>query len=250
MLAKKNPELGRDGAGQELDGCRQDTPTLPVCQVANIFFKKGEVIEIRALGLHGKGPWGGWAKDTVSGYFDDPAKFAAAAKKLDDLKRATGIYYTINPVDPALLARANNRLVVPKAATTDEQVACQRWLLVDTDPHRPSGISATDTELEAAITCRNEIADYLHEHGLPDPIRAYSGNGGHLLYRLPDLPNTAEIAKLKKQSLRALKHKFDSASVGIDQTVANASRVTKLYGTLARKGDSMSDRPHRRSSLK
>ena len=241
---------GGPRAGEKFEnGCPQFTPASAIYQVITIFFNPGEVCEIRALGLCGNGPWEGWGKGTVNGYFDDPVKLAAAAKKLDDLKRATGIYFCMNPVNPALLARANNRLIVPKNTTTDEQIICQRWLLIDTDPKRPPGISATNAELATAITYRDAIADYLHEHGLPDPIRAYSGNGGHLLYKLLDLPNTPEIAEFKKQALKALKHKFDSDEVNIDQTVANASRITKLYGTLARKGDSMSDRPHRISYL-
>jgi len=215
----------------------------------NTFFKSGEVCEIRALGLHGNGPWDGWAKNTVSGYFDNPVKFAAAAKKLDDLKRATGIYYVMNPVNPALLARANNRLVVPKNTTSDEQVVCQRWALIDTDPARPSGISATNAELEAAIKCRDKIADYLSTNGWPEPIRALSGNGGHLLYRLSDFENNSGIAELKKLMLIAIKSMFESKDVHVDPAVYNASRITKLYGTYARKGDSMKDRPHRRSYL-
>jgi len=250
MKTIEKPAAGKPRAKKKkTDGYPQNTPSEAICQVANLFFNPGEVCELRALGLHGKGPWEGWAKGTVSGYFNDPDKIAAAAKSLDSLERATGIYFCMNPVVPALLARANNRLIVPKNTTTDEQITCQRWFLIDTDPVRPAGISATDTELKTAITCRDEIADLLHEHSLPDPIRAYSGNGGHLLYKLPDLPNTAEIAELKKQSLQALELKFGGNGVGIDLKVFNASRITKLYGTLARKGDSMDDRPHRRSYL-
>ena len=249
MNTIKKPAAGEPRAETRFNRCLKNTPPTAPCQVTKIFFKPDEVIEIRALGLFGKGPWEGWAKGTVSGYFDDPIKLEAAVKALDKLKRATGIYFTLNPVDPALLARANNRLVVPKATTTDEQVACQRWLLIDTDPFRPSGISATDAELKAAIICRDKIAAFLHENGFPEPIRAYSGNGGHLLYKLLDLPNTPEIAELKKQSLQALELKFGGNGVDIDQKVFNPSRITKLYGTLARKGDSMSDRPHRRSYL-
>jgi hypothetical protein len=253
MRTQKKPQAGEQGAGKRFGVCLQNRASEPVCQacqqIIKVFFKPGEVIELRALGLNCKGPWEGLAKGTVSGYFNNPDKFAAAAKSLDDLERATGIYFTLNPVEPALLARANNRLIVPKNTTADEQIVCHRWFLIDTDPERPAGISATDAELEAAINCRNEIADYLHKNGWLDPIKAYSGNGGHLLYRLPDMPNSTEIAELKKQALKALNHKFGNDGVHVDPTVCNASRITKLYGTLARKGDSLEDRPHRRSYL-
>ena len=35
----------------------------------------------------------------------------------------------------------------------------------------------------------------------------------------------------------------------VDRKVFNASRIVKLYGTLARKGDSTPDRPHRRAAV-
>jgi hypothetical protein len=37
--------------------------------------------------------------------------------------------------------------------------------------------------------------------------------------------------------------------VVVDLTVFNAARITKLYGTMTCKGDSTTDRPHRRSRV-
>lgn len=250
MNTKINPELGRNGAEQKLDGYCQNTPSRPACQALLPFFKSGEVTEIRALGLYGRGPWEGWAKGVVSGYFDDPDKLKAAVKRVDGLQKATGIYFTLNPVDPALLARASNRLIAAKATTTDDQVVCHRWFFGDIDPARPAGISSSDNELEKALKRSEEIADYLHSQGWPDPVMAHSGNGGHLLYRLEDLPNTDSTKELKRKALQALSLKFGSMDVQVDQAVFNASRIVKLYGTWSRKGDSLPDRPHRKSSLK
>ncbi|MBN1843079.1 MAG: DUF3987 domain-containing protein [Deltaproteobacteria bacterium] len=215
----------------------------------NTFFKPGEVAEIRVIGITGKGPWDGWAKGTVSGYFNDPVEFAKAAAVIDNLQKAEGIYFTLNPVNPALLARANNRLVAPKATTTDDQVICHRWLLIDTDPVRPSGISATAEEVETAIDCRNKVAGWLEKNGWPLPIKAFSSNGGHALYRLEDLPNTPEIADLKRKALQVINEKFGKNGVDVDVKVFNAARIVKLYGTWGRKGDSTEDRPHRQSFL-
>src|SRR5260221_11803181 len=61
----------------------------------------GQVTELRILGIQGK-------KRTDSGYFSDPEKLAKAATSYDG--RAEGIYFTVNPVNPALLGRANNRI--------------------------------------------------------------------------------------------------------------------------------------------
>ena len=218
-------------------------------QVFQLFFQQSEVTEIRALGLTGKGPWQGWAKGTVSGYFNDSVKFAKAAQTLDELEKAYGIYFVLNSVHSALLGRADNRLIVPKNTTTDEQASCNRWLLIDADPVRPSGISATDQETLLATNCINEIVAFLRENSFPEPIKCNSGNGAHAIYRLPDLSNSQETTELKAQALQALHHKFGGNGVDIDQKVFNPSRITKLYGTWARKGDNMPDRPHRQSFI-
>ena len=65
-----------------------------------------------------------------------------------------------------------------------------------------------------------------------------------MLYRVA-LPNDAASTELLKRVLQALAAKFDDAQVTVDQSVFNASRITKLYGTVTRKGDSTPERPHR-----
>jgi hypothetical protein len=49
--------------------------------------------------------------------------------------------------------------------------------------------------------------------------------------------------------LQALAEKYDSVSVTIDQEVFNTGWICKLPGTMARKGDSVKERPHRRAKL-
>ena len=57
---------------------------------------------------------------------------------------AEGIYLTLNPTLPALLARAHNRLERrAKATTSDEQISKRRHLLVDIDPERPTGVATS-----------------------------------------------------------------------------------------------------------
>ena len=199
--------------------------------------------------MTGKGPWSGWAKGTVSGYFDNPVEFAKAAESLDKLKKASGIYFVLNPVNSTLLARAANRLIVPKNTTTDEQVVCHRWLLIDIDPDSPSGISCTDKEVELAKDRLDKIISFLQKEGFPEPVKCFSGNGVHALYRLSDMSDSQEITELKRSVLQVLNHKFGGDGITVDQKVFNPSRITKLYGTWARKGDNMPDRPHRQSFI-
>jgi hypothetical protein len=78
---------------------------------------------------------------------------------------------------------------------------------------------------------------------------ADSGNGWHLLYPL-DLPNDKQTKEVVKGVLDGLASMFDDEKVKIDTAVANASRITRLYGTMNRKGDEDTTHyPHRRSNM-
>jgi len=167
-------------------------------------------------------------------------------------EQAPGIYFVANPVDPDLMARAANRLKaagVKSALTSDGDVVCRRWLLVDLDPRRPSGISSTDDELRAAIEVRNQIGAWIKQQYGVSGVAAGSGNGAHLMLRVADLPNDQQHTQLFRAALAGLAAKFDTDTVTVDQTVFNASRIWKLYGTAARKGDHIPSRPHRLSQL-
>ena len=179
-----------------------------------------------------------------SGYFDN---LESALAGLTGIRAAKGIYITLNPVVPDLLAIRSNKLDAAKSGetTSDNQILKRRWLLIDCDPKRASPlISANDAELQAAIAKADAVEAYLAEHGFPAPVKAVSGNGAHLLYRI-DLP-TNDVG-LIKNILTALAQKFDDGVVEIDKTVFNASRIVKLYGTLACKGADTLERPHRMS---
>jgi len=76
-----------------------------------------------------------------------------------------------------------------------------------------------------------------------------SGNGFHLLYRLPDLANNDASTSLISRSLKALSARFSNVTVHIDETVFNAARISKAYGTFARKGDHTPERPYRLSRM-
>lgn len=226
-------------------------------KVYSLFFHPGEVMEIRALGLRGKNPaWEGSAFGVgiVSGYFNDPAKIVQAAAVLDKAK-ARGVYFTINPCKPVLLSRAANRLICPEkgAATPDIYMNCIRWFLVDMDAKlidgtpRPPGVSASEEELKVCLARTEEVAKYLEdEHGFSRAIRAFSGNGYHLTYRIEDMPNDDEHKDLIRNAMAALALKFGE---DIDISVINPGRIWKFYGTTGRKGDSLEDRPHRKSFI-
>lgn len=211
-----------------------------IAHVVGTLCVTGDVIEARVLGVQRAGH--------VSGYFDDFDRLAAAVAVYDG--RAEAIYFTLNPVQPALLARGNNRLMQwARHTTSDADILRRRWLLIDLDPQRPVGISSSDAELEAALVRREEIVEWLDLAGFPPGLCGMSGNGAHLLYRLDNLPNDEEHTDLIRRCIAVIAARFDDTVVDVDKKVYNPSRLCKLYGTLVRKGENMPDRPHRRSRL-
>lgn len=152
-----------------------------------ILLEPNSVAELRAPNAQGR---------TSSGYFDNHLLLAKAAGSLSG--RAPGVYVTLNPVRPDLLARAANRVNrFAKNTTRDADILMRRWFAVDFDPVRPSGISATDREREAALERALRCADWLSAKGWPRPVSTDSGNGGHLLYRI-ELPNDAASTELAR----------------------------------------------------
>jgi hypothetical protein len=196
-----------------------------------------QVVEVRCPNVRGH---------VVSGYFNQPDTLAQA---VGAITRAAGIYITANPVKPELLARAANRvreLGKGESTTSDADILSRRWLLIDCDPERPAGISSTDSEHDASLAVAETLAASLMSEGWPAPIIADSGNGGHLMWRI-DLPT--DDGGMVKKCLEALAFRFNTNAVHIDTTVHNPARIWKLYGTIARKGDSTPDRPHRQSMV-
>jgi hypothetical protein len=208
--------------------------------------RPGEVREVRILGHV---PCSGFGSpSTASGYFDNADCLAVALRGIGS-RHATGIYITHNPVDPDLLARANNRLVRrPKQTTADADIIRLAHLTADFDPVRKSGISATDIELGQALARRDEYIQFVRtELGWPEPVVSMmSGNGGQATWRI-DLPVDSATIALVQAVLEASSALFTTLAVSVDTALSNPSRVVKLSGTVAAKGDPLPHRPHRRA---
>jgi hypothetical protein len=212
------------------------------------FVHPGEVVEARVLKSRGKAQiWGGdYARGTVSGYFDNHQALCAALNGLPQ-DCGAGVYFTLHVIDPRLIGRSFNRLKPSDLTTADQNVLAYRWLPIDLDPIRPSGISASDAELRSALLLRDEVAAWIgREHDFGPPITAMSGNGGHLLYRLPDLPAQDKTNQaFVKEFLEDLARRFHNEEARIDTSVFNPARIWKLYGTKACKGDEIPQGPNR-----
>ncbi len=213
--------------------------TAEIQRAIKLLFEPGDVVEVRIPKTR---------VGVVAGYFDDLTMMANAIYHADNKYRAAGIYYVLNPSDKALLGRAYNRLKERVDCTTaDPNILARRWLPVDLDPVRPAGISSSDTEHDSAIERAQVIADEMAGEW-ERPIIADSGNGAHLLYRV-DLPNNQRSLTYVSAALAELDRRYSDDVVRVDVTCANAARIWKCYGSIARKGDNIPGRPHRRSRL-
>lgn len=194
-----------------------------------------DIVEIRSID----------SKPTLSGYFR-----ADSPNIPGQIARYPGrtFYQTINCVNPGCYSRGQHEALTanPKETTSDKDIIGYNWILIDADPVRPSGVSATDSEKENAHTVARKVFYQLRKLGFCEPIVADSGNGYHLLYKIK-----AELSSKDTISdfLKVLDMWFSSDTVLIDTAVFNPARITKLYGTIARKGANTQDRPYRFSRI-
>lgn len=194
----------------------------------------GGTLELRALGVTRHGTSSRHAE--VTRYANDAAGRKSLARDAHAIsRRAEGVYLNLNPLAAGLDRNA-----------ADADVTRRVWLPVDIDPARPAGTSSTEDELQTAVMLAGSIAQHLADLGWPPPLRADSGNGAHLLYRV-DLP--PDDGGLVARCLAALSARFSGEFARVDTSVGNPSRIWKLYGTLARKGEPTAERPHRRAEL-
>lgn len=202
--------------------------------------------EIRILGAreHTSGSFRG----TKSGYFTDFGDALDAIREADKTQ-PKAIYVTLNPVVEGVVARAHNRLEFPaKQTTKDAEIERRSYMLVDIDPRRPTGVSANDEEVEHARRLAEDVRNHLNGQGWPEPISVFSGSGRYLIYGV-DLPNDEKTKKLVNEVLHSLAKRFDTANAVIDTSVFNASRLVKIPGTWARKGDEKGERKHRIAAI-
>lgn len=199
----------------------------------------GDVFEVRAIGTA--------KKDILSGYFRDAETLLKAFDTIDMRRR--NVYITLGKVKNECFARSQSECFLKSPQTSsDTEIVSYRWLFVDLDPVRTAGISSSDTELEDAKALSKVVLQYMQNLGFEKPIIAASGNGFHLLYRIDVLNDEAGRALITK-CLKVLSMLFDSDKVKIDTTNSNPSRICKLHGTLAQKGTSTPERPHRMSRI-
>ena len=219
------------------------TDANEITHALRLWFQAGDVFEVRVLDAVSAD----YRREHIeSGYFDYE-HISAVPEALKRLLSFRGVYVTVNPVNPDLLARAVNRLrpAGRNPTTADTDIVRRRWLLIDCDPKRASGVSSSNAEHESALAKAREIRDGLSSLGWPDPIMTDSGNGAQLMYRI-DLP--ADDGELVRRVIGEIA-KASSEQVAIDTSVHNPARIWRLPGTMNCKGDSIPERPHRMARI-
>jgi hypothetical protein len=146
-------------------------------------------------------------------------------------------YTALNQIRPDWVARAGRR-------TDTSAIEKRKKILVDLDRKNNKKRPAHDDEITTMEELADRIVSYLQEQGWPVPHKVLSGNGYHIYYPI-DLPVNDESEVLVKQTLVTLAAKFNTDEFEIDTVVFDAPRITKVIGTVARKGEATLDRPHR-----
>lgn len=199
----------------------------------------GGLFEVRVI----SGKW------NASGYFSDTEVMLAELKRLKS-KQQANVYLMLNHIKDECYSRQQRDKFVEYASPTtgDHDIDGLEWLLVDLDPKRAAGTSATDEQVEQAHSMARKVYRYLRNRLWNDPVIAQSGNGYHLLYRV-SMTNKPDRVKLMENTLKCLNMLFADDSIDVDLKTFNPARICKLYGTMAQKGSNTPERPHRMSRI-
>ena len=189
-----------------------------------------EAVEIRIVFSDGKAP------RVMHKIFDQAEAIIDYLESLPN--RPHHCYWTLNRLADASLDHT----------VQDSDIARREWLLIDFDPDRPARTSSSDYEKNLARETMMAVMDDLDSRGFPMPIITDSGNGFHMYYKL-DAPNDPETTRTVEAFLHALSDKFSDDFVKIDTVVSNPSRISKIPGTWAVKGEPTDERPHRMSKI-
>lgn len=205
----------------------------------HIFKRDNELVEIRFLGNN----------KTASGYYKNIENLLRDVERMDAEDRFQ-IYFTLNCIEDSCYGREQCEKVVwkPKNTTTDNDIKGRYWILIDLDPKRPAGTSSSNDEYEKAHMKAIEVYRYLMDMGFYEPVVCSSGNGWHLL--LPcKIGISTETNDVVNKFLKVLSMLFTDDSIDIDVKVGNPARICKLYGTMAKKGTNIPERPHRMAKI-
>ncbi len=150
-------------------------------------------------------------------------------------RRGYNIYTVFNRIDPSFAGDEGNGLAVK-----DEHIVERRYLLIDLDRALTTA-PATDDEIDEIFRVVGKVEQDLFFSKGHDPIATCSGNGAHIYLPLANLQNDTATKELCRLMLLALADKYNTQTAKVDTSVFNAARITKVPGTVARKGIEVPD---------
>ena len=191
---------------------------------------------------------------TCFGYYDKEhfSNLVEDVKIYDNCPNVEGIVITIQEIDSALLARANNRIEMDAKTgqtTSMSNVINYTHFPIDIDPDRPSKISSSNKEKDES----KDVAGYVANDVFKGFVmaKAMSGNGYHLVIPIKPFPNTPSNIDRWKRVGDVIAKDIIGIKEGIDgDSMVYSNPTLKLYSTTARKGDHTGERPHRQSIVK
>lgn len=148
------------------------------------------------------------------------------------------VYTVMNPIHPNFTG---------VHAAKDSDIRYHDLLLIDIDRTGDTDCPATQADLDAANELSNQVREFMTANDCGDPIKVMSGNGYHLYFTLDGIENKRQDTALIQRLLKNLAARFNNEYVTIDTSVYNPSRITKVPGTIMRKGTASEVRPYRRA---
>jgi hypothetical protein len=151
-----------------------------------------------------------------------------------------GIYATLNPVEPGKAAKEPR---LSQSLTTKASVRHRSFLLVDLDRKAKGSESATEADLKDSLEVATSICDMIAS-SFPDatqPAVICSGNG-HAVIIPVFMTNSLESTEAARRLLIHLNSVFcgGDRQCQVDNSVTDASRVSRVPGTINTKFDGTS----------
>jgi hypothetical protein len=147
------------------------------------------------------------------------------------------VYVTINELLPGAAERHGIKqdaiVVHPQRGqlTGNDDISRRLVLPFDSDPVRPTGVAATETQRQLAFEQSAAFERALCALGWPQPALVSTGNGA-CRYFACDLPADYATDALLRTFYACAAKKFAAPGVSLDTSVQNRGRVMRLPGSL------------------
>jgi hypothetical protein len=182
----------------------------------------------------------------VAGWFTREDELICELSRIDNCS----CYITVNPVSlerRPLHAKNNLKILRRGEFTTDQDILCIRYLIIDIDPPSKGSqrsINSTNNELFDCITLGEKIISGLEIQDYC--FSGISGNGAFILISLPDYDNTKELSTEIMTFVEHINSEYSDNTCKIDINTRNPSRLLAIPGTTKHRDLVHSqERPHR-----